>query len=153
MEKQTRQFAIKEILAGKAITTQDQLVRELKKRGFRVTQATLSRDMKALGVMWAAVDGSIRYTLQQNGAGPGERILRPIVGAEVTAIDANEFLIVIHTLPACANTVAEFIDVQRHPAILGTVAGDNTVLVIPRAIKKTRQVVQFLKIKLFEGKE
>jgi transcriptional regulator of arginine metabolism len=153
VDKLTRHFAIKEILAARPITTQDQMVRALKKRRVRVTQATLSRDMKELGVMWAIVDGTPRYTLDQNGAGSEAQILRPIIGAEVKAIDANEFLIVVHTLPGCASTVGEFIDVQRHPDIIGTVAGDNTLLVIPRSLKKTRLVVQFLKSKLIEGVE
>jgi transcriptional regulator of arginine metabolism len=153
MDKRTRQFAIKDILATHAITTQDQLARELKKRGLLVTQATLSRDMKDLGVMWATVNGSTRYTLQQTGGGAEAQILRPFIGAEVNAIDANEVVVVVHTLPGCANTVAEFIDVQHHPDIIGTVAGDNTVLVIPRTMKRTQQVVQFLKTKLIEGVE
>ena len=77
--------------------------------------------------------------------------LRPIVGAEVVSIDANESLIVVHTLPGCANTVGEFIDVRRHPDIIGTVAGDNTLLVVPASTKKTTQVLQFLKHTLIEG--
>jgi len=148
MTKQARLYAIKEIIATKGIGSQDELRRELKKRHCDVTQATLSRDMQELGVIWVnAADGG-RYELQAEGE---MQSLRPLVTAEVLSIDASESLIVIHTLPGCANTVGEFIDVQKHPDVIGTVAGDNTLLVVPRAHRKTQQIMQFLKQKLIEG--
>jgi len=146
--KQTRHFAIREIITTLPIASQDELRLELKRRGVKVTQATLSRDLKNLGVSRVVSGDRARYALQPVGDG---RILRPLVGAEVVSIVANESLIVIKTLPACANTVGEFIDVQRNPDIVGTVAGDNTLLVIPRSQKKTKQVVDFLKHRLIEG--
>ena len=74
-------------------------------------------------------------------------------GAEVLSIAANENMIVVRTLPGCASTVGEFIDVQKHEAILGTVAGDNTLLVIPASQRRTKNVVEFLKNKLIRGME
>jgi transcriptional regulator of arginine metabolism len=68
------------------------------------------------------------------------------------AIRANENLIVVQTLPGCASIVGEFLDIQPHPEIIGTVAGDNMLLVVPSSQKKTQHVVQFLKHKLIEGK-
>ncbi len=150
MTKNERQFAIKEIISTVPIASQNDLLRELRRRGVQVTQATLSRDMKELGVSRTAVSGKSRYALQPASE---VQILRPLVGAEILSIDANESLIVIHTLPACANTVAEFLDVQRNPDIIGTVAGDNTLMVIPRSMRKTRDVMQFLKHKLIEGRD
>jgi len=147
MTKQERQFAIKEILATAPIGSQDALRLELRRRGVRVTQATLSRDLKNLGVSRVAADGGVQYTLEPASEA---RILRPLVGAEILSISSNENLIVIRTLPGCANTVGEFIDVQKNPDIIGTVAGDNTLLVIPRSYKKTKQVVDFLRHKLIE---
>lgn len=148
MTKQARQFAIKEILSARPIATQEELRREIKKRGFRVTQATLSRDMHELGVNRITQAGIQRYAIPATG---GMTALRPLVGAEVVSIDANESLIVIHTLPGCANTVGEYIDVKQQPDIIGTVAGDNTLLVVPSSMKKTAQIVQFLKHTLIEG--
>ena len=78
-------------------------------------------------------------------------VLTPLVGAEVVSIDANESLIVVHTLPGCANTVGEYVDVRRYRDIIGTVAGDNTLLVVPSSMKKATQVLQFLKHTLIEG--
>jgi transcriptional regulator of arginine metabolism len=148
MTKAGRQFAIKEIIRAHPIGTQEDLRREIGKRGFRVTQATLSRDMHELGVSRVAQNGSMRYSLP---ATSGMTALTPLVNAEVLSIDANESLIVVHTYPGCANTVGEFIDVRRHPDIIGTVAGDNTVLVIPSSMKKTLVIKEYLKHTLIEG--
>ena len=148
MTKTARQFAVKEIIAARAIGTQEELRRELGKRGFRVTQATLSRDMQELDVSRVSQGGAPRYVIPPSA---GMHALRPLVSAEVVSIDANESLVVVHTLPGCANTVGEFIDVRRHPEIIGTVAGDNTILVVPSSAKKTSQIMQFLKHTLIEG--
>lgn len=148
MTKTARQFAIKEILATRTITSQEDLRRELGKRAFRVTQATLSRDMQELGVSRIARNGGVKYTIP---AASEASSLRPIVGAEVVGMDANEFLIVVHTLPGAAHTVGEYVDVQESDDILGTVAGDNTLLVIPASAAKTRQVMTYLKHILIEG--
>jgi transcriptional regulator of arginine metabolism len=150
MTKQARLFAIKEIVATRQIGSQDVLRRELKKRGCDVTQATLSRDMKELGVSRMVSSAGGHYAMQA----PLEvQALRPLVNAEVLSIDSNEGMIVVHTLPGCANTVGEFIDVQKHPDVIGTVAGDNTLLIVPSSQRKTKQVLQFLKNKLIEGQE
>jgi transcriptional regulator of arginine metabolism len=148
MTKGARQFAIKEIISARPIGTQEELRREVGKRGFRVTQATLSRDMHELGVSRVAQGGMQRYVIPPAA---GMTALKTLVNAEVVGIDANQSLIVVHTLPGCANTVGEFIDVRHHPDIIGTVAGDNTVLVVPSSSKKTIQVVQYLKNTLIEG--
>jgi len=148
MTKTARQFAIKEILATRTITSQEDLRRELGKRAFRVTQATLSRDIKELGVSRIARNGTLRYSIPSES---DSNALRPIVGAEVVGLDANEFLIVVHTLPGAAHTVGEYVDVQQADDILGTVAGDNTLLVIPVSAAKTRTVLTYLKHILIEG--
>ncbi len=150
MDKQSRHYAIREIISAKPIGSQDDLRVELRRRGCVVTQATLSRDMKDLGVVRVATGDGSRYTFQPAA---GTQALRPIVGAEVLAIVANENMIVVRTLPGCANTVGEFIDMQKHDTILGTVAGDNTLLVIPTSQRQTKNVVEFLKDKLIRGKQ
>ncbi len=150
MSKKARQFAIKEIIASKAIASQDELRLELKKRGFDVTQATLSRDLKELGVGRIASGEGAHYVLQPAGEA---QILRPLVGAQVLSISANESMIVVKTLPGSASVVGEYIDTLHDGIIIGTIAGDNTLLVIPESQKKTSQVLRFLKEKLIEGKQ
>lgn len=150
MTKQARHFAIKEIITSRPIANQDELRLELRRRKCQVTQATLSRDLTELGVSRALSAGGPRYVLQSAMA--EVQALKPVMGPQVVSIRANENLIVVQTLPGCANIVGEFLDIQPHPEIIGTVAGDNTLLVIPSSQKKTAHVVQFLKNKLIEGK-
>jgi transcriptional regulator of arginine metabolism len=148
MPKQARHFAIRQIIESKAIANQDDLRKELKKRGFNVTQATLSRDLHELGVGRISSGDHSRYVLQTTVEVAS---VRPFVGAEVTSIDANEGMIVIKTLPGFASAVGEFIDTQKHPDIIGTLAGDNTLLVIPKSHKKTNALRTLLTTQLFEG--
>ena len=150
MTKQERLYTVKEIISTALISNQNDLLRELRRKGVHVTQATLSRDLRELGISRSAVSGGVRYVIQPQSE---VQILRPLVGAEVLSIDANENLIVVHTLPGCANTVAEFLDVQKNGDIIGTVAGDNTLMVIPRSQRRTRDVLNFLKHKLIEGRD
>ena len=149
MTKQARHFAIRDIINSRPIANQDELRLELRKRKCDVTQATLSRDLTELGVSRVVSADGPRYALQ---TGASEvHALKPVVGTQVISIRANEDVIVIKTLPGCANIVGEFLDLQPHPEIIGTVAGDNTLLVIPSSKTKTTHVVQFLKNKLIEG--
>jgi transcriptional regulator of arginine metabolism len=151
MTKQARHFAIKEIITSRPIGNQDELRVELRKRKCDVTQATLSRDLAELGVSRIMSSEGARYAFQTASAAEVQA-LRPVVGKEVLSILSNEGLIVIRTLPGCASIVGEFLDIQPHPEIIGTVAGDNTLLVIPSSHKRTSHVVQFLKHTLIEGK-
>ena len=146
MAKSSRHLAIKDILSTSTITSQEDLRRELGNRGFAVTQATLSRDMKDLGVSRLSRDGALRYSMPMSAEAAA---LRPIVGAEVTGIAASESLIVVHTIPGAAHTVGEYVDVQQNRDIIGTVAGDNTLLVIPASAARTPQVLVFLREILF----
>ena len=147
MNKAKRHFAIKEIIQAKAIPSQEELCVDLKKRGFDVTQATLSRDLKELGVDRIHSEDGMRYVL---GTGGEERKMKSLVGFEVTSIDANEAMIVIRTLPGRAPGVASFLDSLHHPHLLGTVAGDDTVVVLPSTIKKIHATLRDVKNALVE---
>jgi transcriptional regulator of arginine metabolism len=149
MDKQKRHFLIRGIIGAKRIASQDELRVELKKQGSDVTQATLSRDLHELGVGRVSNMDETYYVLQ---ASSEPESLKPIVTSQVLAIDANESLIVVRTHPACAGVVSEFIDTLHSGEIIGTLAGDNTVVVIPRSSKRTAQVAKFLRDKLIEGK-
>ena len=149
MPKQARHFAIKEIIGSRTIANQDELRLELKKRGFHVTQATLSRDLKGLGVGRVATGEGMQYVLQPAGEA---QILRPLVGAQVLSIASNESMIIVKTLPGSASVVGEYIDTLHDGTIIGTIAGDNTLLVIPESLRKIHHVLRFLKAKLIEEK-
>jgi len=149
ISKTERLYAIREIIAAKPITSQGELRRRLRERGINVTQATLSRDMKELGVLWASRADGGKYEL------PGEEALlpSPTPMMQVLSIVSNESLVVIHTLPGSANIVGEYVDRHKVRDIIGTVAGDNTLLVIPRSTRKTNDVVNILKSLLIKGME
>ncbi|MGD9642111.1 MAG: arginine repressor [Elusimicrobiales bacterium] len=142
MTKTERLYCIRKIIAAGAVGSQEDLRRELAREGCKTTQATLSRDLKDLGASWVPGPDGGRYSLS---AQSGAAALRPFLGSNVTDIAANETLILIRTLPGAAGTVAEYLDSQRLPEVLGTVAGDNTVLVIPSSIKRLSPLQKVLK--------
>lgn len=141
MNKQSRHFAIKQILQQQNIGSQDQLVDQLVDAGFEVTQATLSRDLKELGVARVNTDDGARYVVHGDSR---ESQLQSLMYYEVQAILTNETMVVVKTLPGRAQGVSELIDRLKSPLILGTVAGDNTIFVAPVSTKKIKQIAEML---------
>lgn len=135
-------MAIKEILMGHPIGSQEDLLRSLRKAGFEVTQATLSRDLKELGVGRVNTSGGPRYVLQTEIE---EQRLRAFLGYEIEGIDSNEAVIVVKTLPGRAQGVAGIIDGLHHPLVLGTIAGDNTIFVTPKSVKKIPDLIKVIR--------
>jgi transcriptional regulator of arginine metabolism len=146
LSKEERLFAIREIIATGAVRSQDELGRLLKRRGASVTQATLSRDMREIGVVRVGGADGGRYTLR-----PADEMPAPSLASQVVSIVANESMVVVHTLSGSASIIAEIIDRLKSPRIIGTVAGDNTVLVVPRSAGRTPEVIAFLKTTLIKG--
>ena len=140
--KHARLLAIKEILAHAIVGNQDELLRLLKKGGFAITQATLSRDLKDLGVGRVNTADGVRYVLQTEVE---EQKLRAFLGYEIEEIDSNESVIVVKTLPGRAQGVAGIIDGLHHPLVLGTIAGDNTILVTPKSVKKIPDLIKVIR--------
>ncbi len=118
------------------MTTQAELVRALRAAGIGVTQATVSRDIKRLGlVKIPSGDGMYRYGTPEAARPPAGEVQARLHRAftdYVTEIDEGSGLIIVKTTTGSAGTVAEAIDEAGWPEIVGTVAGDNTILVIPR---------------------
>lgn len=136
-----------EIIAAQRIATQEELCDELQKRGFSVTQATVSRDIRELKLIKIADDQGYRYAVPDAAIprSSQERMRRLFMDA-VLSIDASENLIVVKTLPGSANAVASALDTSGIQEILGTVAGDDTILVVV----KPKQVVSGLLSRLRE---
>jgi transcriptional regulator of arginine metabolism len=138
--KAARQAQITAILAqpGAPVRSQDELAERLGQRGLRVTQATLSRDLDELGaVRLRGRDGALVYALPGEagagglGAEPSGRLAR--VAAELlVAAEASANLVVLRTPAGAAQLLASVIDQAGWPSVLGTVGGDDTVLVIAR---------------------
>ncbi len=146
MTKPARQARIAAILAREPVHSQEELAELLGKySGVQVTQATLSRDLEELGVVkLRATDGSLVYSLPEGPVGPGlsdsskdagdelpHRLTR-YLGELLTSAEASANLIVLRTPAGAAQFLASVLDHAALPAILGTVAGDDTVLVITR---------------------
>ena len=132
--KSTRHSLILEIIEQKDIETQEELAEELKRRGVKVTQATVSRDIKELRLLKVLSDhGGYKYaTVERAEKGMSERFIR-ILSESVISLDNVGNLIVIKTLSASANAAAEAIDSLKWSEVLGSIAGDNTILVIARS--------------------
>ncbi len=149
MDKLKRHSAIKQILANNIISTQHQLAQALKKMGFRTTQATLSRDMKELGIVWINSPEGARYQL--NPAMEEQRLTK-LLSLEIETITANEVMVVVKTLPGRAQGVAEIIDHLSLPSVLATLAGDNTIFVLPKSTKKILNTIEDLQSLIVKGK-
>ncbi len=140
--KLRRQTRIKEILNDNVVSNQENLSKKLKEEGYVVTQATLSRDFAELGVIRTMFNGSARYIL--NASESGKQIAK-LIGFEILNIEHNESLVIVRTLSGRAQGVAFYIDRLNKEEILGTVAGDDTVLVIPNTHKNIPVIVSLIK--------
>jgi transcriptional regulator of arginine metabolism len=148
MNKQRRQFLIKEIISDKAIGSQEELARELKKAGEIVNQATLSRDMQEMGISRINTMQGARYQFNLEGE---EKRIRTLISIEIQNIHSNETMVVVRTLPGRAQGVAEMIDSLKLPGVLATLAGDNTIFIAPSSVKKVKSVE--LALRTFIAKE
>lgn len=140
--KSARQVAILEIIAEQAIVTQEELADALRTRGFQVTQATVSRDMKELRLVKAlSADGAYRYACgDKNENTLNDRLMR-MFSETVVSVTSAYNQIVIKTLSASADIACETIDSMQWPEILGTIAGENTILMIVRSIEEVDTVM------------
>lgn len=148
--KNTRLNAIKMIISVKEIRNQDELLRELTKEGFTLTQATLSRDLKQLKVAKAAsINGNYVYVLPNNTM--YKRMTNPPGATEMMrhngfiGIEFSGNIAVIKTKPGYAGSMAYDIDDRKLPGIIGTVAGDDTVMLVIREGYTHRNVTETLR--------
>ena len=141
--KAKRQVLIREIVEAQSIQTQEELAEALRAHGMVVTQATVSRDIREMHLLKVlAEDGSYRYaTMEKSDSGMNDRLIRMLTDSVVEMNSANN-LIVIHTLPGSAHVAAEAIDNLKWPETIGTIAGDNTILVIVRTNEEVDTVMK-----------
>ena len=132
--KSQRQAKIMEIITNKNVETQEQLLLELQKAGFRTTQATISRDIKELRVVKEMTSfGTYRYTTATDEiASTFSNKLNTIFRECITNYDYSRNMVVIRTLPGLASAAASAIDAMNMSVVLGTIAGDDTVFIVMR---------------------
>ncbi|MFZ0443405.1 MAG: transcriptional regulator ArgR [Bacillus sp. (in: firmicutes)] len=141
MSKGQRHIKIREIIANNDIETQDDLVFALKSAGYNVTQATVSRDIKELHLIKVPLsDGRYKYSLPADQRfNPLQKLKRNMMDAFVR-IDSAGHLLILKTLPGNAMAIAALIDNLEWDDVVGTVSGDDTILVICRTEKDTEIV-------------
>lgn len=132
--KSKRQAKIMEIISNQNVETQEQLLSELNKAGFRTTQATISRDIKELRIVKELTSlGTYRYAASTGEvAGTFSARLNTIFKECVTGYDYAQNIIVIRTLPGLASAAGSAVDAMNMSVIVGTLAGDDTVMVVMR---------------------
>ena len=131
--KTQRQAQILELVATHAITSQEQLRMLLRERGIETTQATLSRDIRDLGLVKRAADGAYRRPSAAGSTTDGTAAVRRAVEEYLRTQDRVEQLVVLKTDPGQAQSLAIVLDRFPLPEIVGTIAGDDTILVICRS--------------------
>jgi transcriptional regulator of arginine metabolism len=150
--KDRRQRAILTLVATRPVHSQDELVMLLEKQGFDVTQATVSRDIKELGLIKVPIKSErgeevFKYVVPRAAVNYVSRLHRSM-SELVTSVDGSVNLIVLRTPPAAAMPVASAIDEAAWPEILGTIGGDDTILVILRSAEDMPMIRQrFLDLK------
>ena len=132
--KSQRQAKILEIIANKNVETQEQLLAELQAEGFRGTQATISRDIKELRIVKELTSlGNYRYTVSNSEIGSSFTTrLNTIFRECVISFDYAQNIIVVRTLPGLASAAGSAIDAMNLSAIVGSLAGDDTVMIVMR---------------------
>ena len=131
--KSNRQNEIIQLISSRDIETQEELAAELRRMGYKVTQATVSRDIRELRLIKvASKGGGYKYARpERHEAAVSERLTRILTDSLVN-VDHSGNTIVVKTLSGSANVAAEALDTLEWPEILGTIAGDNTIFAVVR---------------------
>ncbi|MBN2426032.1 MAG: arginine repressor [Calditrichaceae bacterium] len=140
--KQARHSKIKEVVTAKVVSSQEELLDILKNEGFDTTQATLSRDLHEMGIVRVPHGSSFKYVLHHED---NSEAIRQIIGMEIISVDNNESTVVVKTMPGRAQGVAIYLDKLHNTHIIGTVAGDDAIIIIPDRHAHTEILVQKIK--------
>ncbi len=147
MQKTKRLLAIEKIIEEAHISTQDELLKRLKGKGISCTQATLSRNLRQLGVARIPNGtGEYKYSLSENIRSTANSPVKLNIVPVIQDIVEAKGLMVIKTIPGNASNTAFFIDGAGRYEIAGTIAGDDTILLIPRDGITLQQVHTCLEI-------
>lgn len=150
--KTNRQEEILQIIREFEIETQEDLANMLRLRGYKVTQATVSRDIKELQLIKVAGQtNAYRYALPgRRGSAVSERMIRILSDSTVSIQYAGQ-MVVVKTLSGSANVACEAIDSMEWPEIMGSIAGDNTIFLAMRNEADAAEVAE--KIRKLAGKD
>ena len=130
--KQLRQRAIRDLVEQRPIRTQQELAAALRERGFRTTQATISRDVAELGLVKADRGGTQAYAIParlREAESSGEDRIRTLLRDMPVEMREAGTMLILRTLPGSAHPLAAALDRARWPEVAGSIAGDDTVFV------------------------
>lgn len=139
--KSKRQQEILDIISSSEIETQEQLLEQLRRRGIATTQATVSRDIKQLHlVKELSAGGFYKYAVSQRKAAVSfAGRLRTIFKESVTSFDVAQNIVVVRTMPGLANAAGAAIDGMEIPGLVGSLAGDDTAILIMRTTEAAEE--------------
>lgn len=143
-QSKIRQTKILELISKNAIETQEELVEELNRQKFNVTQATISRDIKELGLIKILDGERYRYAYIDSEQNINNKLIN-LFREAVISIDSANNLIVIKTLSGSANVAGMAIDKMNLKTILGSIAGDDTLMVIVKDNKDVPEVMEIFR--------
>lgn len=149
-DREHRRALVRRLLGEREIASQDELASLLEEHGVACTQATLSRDLRDLGVVREQGPNGPRYRLDARNR--YHQALRQVVSMEIQSVRHNGTLIVVRTLTGRAEGVAGFLDSWKNADILGTVAGDDTVFVAPVDAGRTVALAEAIRA-LMDGED
>ena len=142
--KTRRQSVILETVQRQPVRSQEQLRRLLKGAGFDVTQATLSRDVRELGLVKGGPDAAYQSTMPASNGSAAKSLLNRAVADYLSRVDRVEQLVVLRTGPGQAQLLGVALDGARLPEIIGTIAGDDTILAIAPDVRRAKTLVKWL---------
>ncbi|NMB34452.1 MAG: arginine repressor [Clostridium sp.] len=144
--KNKRQIKILKIIEKEVIETQEEIAQRLKEMGMDVTQATVSRDIKELGLIKVmTTDGKYRYAAFSKTEGSLYKRLMTVFSESYISCDYANNIVVVKTLPGMAHASASAIDSMNQPEVLGSIAGDDTAFIVCRSDKDAQGFVRRLR--------
>ena len=144
--KSGRHAKILEIISEYPIETQDEIILRLKEAGYKATQATISRDIKDLRlVKTLGSDGKYRYISDMSRTADPRNGFEQLFSGSVVSVDCAQNIVVIKTFSGMANAVCASMDSTENAAVVGTIAGDDTIFVACRSAESAAELNESLK--------
>ena len=146
MKKEERQAIIERVIVQNRIGTQEELIKILKDRGIKATQATISRDIRELHITKKADNtGQVRYVVYKHQPADQSERLYKSIRDNVSQVDQVQFMLIVHTIARNANGLGAVIDDYQIPHVLGTLAGYDTLVLICDSVESANQVGTMIK--------
>lgn len=133
VSKRARHTLILRLVGERPVASQEELRRLLEGRGLRVTQSTLSRDLRELRLARIPTAEGVRYAFPEGAAEEPRASLGDVLPQFFASAEGVSELLVLKTIPGGAQPIAEAIDAEAFPEVLGTIGGENTILIICRS--------------------